>query len=146
MYLLSNRPSWSVAHSAVNSLNINLNLIGIWEFIQAKSLTVAQCVTNHLRRGQVYQSTVEKFMLKKLMQKPSDKLNLTLQYYRTVANSDVNSLETCLKTDEICIASNCVMIFFLCLSQWSLIILPKDTVQYWIFSPMFRMCFAICVQ
>jgi hypothetical protein len=66
MYLLSNRPSWSVAHSAVTSFNINLNLIGIWEFIQAKSHTVAQCVANHLRRGPVYQSTIEKFMLKKL--------------------------------------------------------------------------------
>jgi hypothetical protein len=112
MYLLSNRPSWSVAHSAVTSFNINLNLIGIWEFIQAKSHTVAQCVANHLRRGPVYQSTIEKFMLKKLMQKPSVKLNMTLQYCRTVANSDVNSLEACLKTDEIFIVSNCVMIFF----------------------------------
>jgi uncharacterized membrane protein YkgB len=100
MNLLSNRLSCSVAHSAVNSFNINLNLIGIWEFIQAKSHTVAQCVANHLLRGPVYQSTKEKFMLKKLMQKPSVNLNMTLQYCRTVANSDVNSLETCLKTDE----------------------------------------------
>jgi hypothetical protein len=111
-----------------------------------KSHTVAQCVANHLRRGPVYQSTIEKFMLKKLMQKPSVNLNMTLQYCRTVANSDVNSLATCLKTGEIYIASNCVMIFFLCLSHWSLIISPKDAVQYRIFSPMFRMCFAIFVQ
>jgi hypothetical protein len=111
-----------------------------------KSHTVAQCVANHLRRGPICQSTIEKFMLKKLMQKPSVKLNMTLQYCRTVANSDENSLETCLKTDAIFIASNYVMIFFLCLSQWSLIILPKDAVQYRIFSQMFRMCFAIFVK
>jgi hypothetical protein len=104
-------------------------------------------VANHLRRGPICQSTLEKVMLKKLMQKPSAKLNMTLQYCRTVANSDENSLETCLKTDEIFIVSNCVMIFFfLCLSQWSLIISPKDAVQYRIFSQMFRMCFAIFVQ
>jgi hypothetical protein len=51
-------------------------------------------------------------MLKQLMQKPSVKLNMTLQYCRTVANSDVNSLETCLKTYETFTVSNCVMIFF----------------------------------
>jgi hypothetical protein len=64
-----------------------------------KKTFLTECVANHLRRGPVYQSTIEKFMLKKLMQKPSVKLNMTLQYCRTVANSDVNSLETCLKTD-----------------------------------------------
>jgi hypothetical protein len=63
--------------------------------------SVAQCVANHLRRGPICQSILEKGMLKKLMQKPSVKLNMTLQYCRTVTISDVNSLETCLKTDEI---------------------------------------------
>jgi hypothetical protein len=81
-------------------------------FRQKSTHPIAQCVANHLHRGLICQSTVEKFMLKKLMQKPSVKLNMTLQYCRTVGNSDVNSLETCLKTDEIFIASNCVMIFF----------------------------------
>jgi hypothetical protein len=81
-------------------------------------------------------------MLKQLMQKPSVKLNMTLQYCRTVANSDVNSLETCLKTYETFTVSNCVMILFLCLSQWSLFISPKDAVQY----PIFRMGFASFVQ
>jgi hypothetical protein len=111
-----------------------------------KSHTVAQCVANHLLRGPICQSTIEKFMLKKLMQKPSVKLNMTLQYCRTIANSDVNSLETCLKTDEICIVSNCVMIFFLCLSQWSFFISPKDAVQYRIFLQMFSISIAIFVQ
>jgi hypothetical protein len=102
-------------------------------------------VANHLRRGPICQSTIEKFMLKKLMQKPSVKLNMALEYCRTVANSDVNSLETCLKTNEICIASNCVMIFFFVFLTGH-IISPKDAVQYRIFSPMFRMCFAVFVQ
>jgi hypothetical protein len=42
-------------------------LISIQKFTQVKSHSVAHCVANHLRGGRVWQSTIEKFILKKLI-------------------------------------------------------------------------------
>jgi 2-polyprenyl-3-methyl-5-hydroxy-6-metoxy-1,4-benzoquinol methylase len=51
-----------------NRLQRVINLINILEFTPAKSHTVAHCVANLLHGGTVWQSTIEKFILMKLMQ------------------------------------------------------------------------------
>jgi hypothetical protein len=51
-----------------NHLTSATTLKVIRKFTQAKSHTVAHCVANLLHRGTVWQSTIKKFILKKLMQ------------------------------------------------------------------------------
>jgi hypothetical protein len=51
-----------------NHLASATTLKAIQMFTQAKSHTVAQCVANLLHGGRVWQSTIEKCILKKLMQ------------------------------------------------------------------------------
>jgi hypothetical protein len=50
-----------------NPINIAPILISIKKFTQVKSHSVAHCVPNHFRGGRVWQSTIEKFILKKLI-------------------------------------------------------------------------------
>jgi hypothetical protein len=58
----------TVAHCVAIPLKSATNLINIQKFTQVKSYSVEHCVANHLHGGTVWQSTIEKFILKKLMQ------------------------------------------------------------------------------
>jgi hypothetical protein len=59
--------SHTVAHCVANHLTSATTLKVIQKFTQVNSHSVAHCVANHLRGGRVWQSTIEKFILKKLI-------------------------------------------------------------------------------
>jgi hypothetical protein len=57
----------TVAHCVANPINSAPIRISIQKFTQVNSHSFAHCVANHLRGGTVWQSTIEKFILKKLI-------------------------------------------------------------------------------